>query len=80
MMYTAAAIAAVKKCLFKDAKEVKSKDDTSMLQFGWLDRIIYWSKAGVTVSASPMKSVPNVAISDHMPVSKAILRFRIFAL
>jgi hypothetical protein len=50
-------------------KPVEGKGATKYLQFGWLDRIIYWSNEGVVVNASPMMSVPNVAISDHMPVS-----------
>jgi hypothetical protein len=66
------AIAAVKKCLFED-KPVGCKGATKYLQFGWLDRIIYWSNEGVVVNASPMMSVPNVAISDHMPVSTFLL-------
>jgi hypothetical protein len=68
--FLAMRIEAVKSCYFEGQARFLGKGRSQLLQLGFLDAAIYWTNdaSGVTLQAAPMKTVPNMSVSDHMPV------------
>jgi hypothetical protein len=69
----------VKGCFFKNKDTLKVKHGG--LPLGFLDRVLYWTKPTTAVLKNDpvLKTISNLAVSDHAPVSLPSLSVFLFS-